>query len=325
MVGQLNKITIPKDNAIYQIVDRVLEGQSESIKSKVWYLVNKKNIDPDDEFLLIFIALGHLEVLIEEAPKEWQNALSLYKSEFSEILGEYRQIINSNNQKLELWSQNNLNVLEQIAKKVETMETLAKSSQELSKSAAELLAVCGDLSAKLGTSSSESGKSLVKLKELSSNFESAIEEMPKLPKKIVESLEAKLDLSLDQILAKKNLANSNSNKYLPLVQILISGVCLFSIWGINSNVSSQIAEMKFGLQEFHNRFVDGQTKAQSQRDKLTELLYLGNTAPGLSKTRSNATAHLNSSTEIQLLFLKLYQKCLEHGKATQECQKLIEK
>ncbi len=69
MVAQLNKITIPKDNPIYQIVDRVLEGQYEIIKSNFCYLVTIKNIEQYDEFLLIFFGLGHLEVLIEEAPK----------------------------------------------------------------------------------------------------------------------------------------------------------------------------------------------------------------------------------------------------------------
>jgi len=324
MVVEIEKTNVPRDNIIYQRIERVLEGKSDKIKAKVWYLIKQKDIDPDDEFLLVFIALGNLEVLIEEAPKEWQNALLLYKDEFSSILGQYRQIIHQNNEKLEAWSQNNLNILGSIAKKVETMENLATSSVELSKSAGELVVVCSDLSAKLGTSSSESGKSLVKLKELKDNFENAIEKLPKLPESISTSLEEKLNLLTDKILVGKNRFNWKNN--LPAIGAAsISFLSLLAIWGMNNSFANQINTLKQGMEELASRQAN---YAEATNEKIESISSEINdrlaTIPSQNSTnRSYYGDRQNRKAHVQSLFLEAYRECLNNPGIARECKTIV--
>jgi hypothetical protein len=90
-----------------ELLDRVLDGKPAEVKARVLDLIVRMGIDPEDEFFLIFIALGQLQVLIEDSPNEWQDL-------FSDFQGE-----------LQSWEHSNLRTLNHLAGQVKAMERLA--------------------------------------------------------------------------------------------------------------------------------------------------------------------------------------------------------
>ena len=60
---------------------KALANQSAEHRADVLQYVVDWGVDPNEEFFLIFAAIGHLKVLIENAPQEWQEQFdSLYKN-----------------------------------------------------------------------------------------------------------------------------------------------------------------------------------------------------------------------------------------------------
>ncbi|MBE9109301.1 hypothetical protein IQ273_07720 [Nodosilinea sp. LEGE 07298] len=96
-----------------ELLDRVLEGKSPEIKARVLDLIVRMGIDPEDEFFLIFIALGQLQVLIEDSPRDWQQLFTDFKEE------------------LRLWEESNLRTLDHLTQQVQVMERLAKGVNRL--------------------------------------------------------------------------------------------------------------------------------------------------------------------------------------------------
>ncbi len=61
-----------------------LQGESPEHINRVLSLIIKFDIDPDEEFFLIIAAIGHLKVLVEDAPKEWQHLFELFSGELDQ-------------------------------------------------------------------------------------------------------------------------------------------------------------------------------------------------------------------------------------------------
>lgn len=99
-----------------------LQGESPEHINRVLSLIIKFDIDPDEEFFLIIAAIGHLKVLVEDAPKEWQHLFELFSGE------------------LEQWATTNVDHLKLLAEKTETIENLALSCSRLG-STLELLQI----------------------------------------------------------------------------------------------------------------------------------------------------------------------------------------
>ena len=60
------------------LLDIALEGASASVKARVRKYVEKSGINPDEEQLLLLVmAMGYLNVLIEDAPEIWRTLLLL--------------------------------------------------------------------------------------------------------------------------------------------------------------------------------------------------------------------------------------------------------
>jgi len=57
-------------------LDRALEGQTPEVKARVLELVLKMGVDPKDEFFMIFVGMGQLQVLLLDAPERWQEIFS---------------------------------------------------------------------------------------------------------------------------------------------------------------------------------------------------------------------------------------------------------
>jgi hypothetical protein len=95
------------------LLDRVLVGRDDTTKARVLDLVLRLGISPQDELFLIMIALNHLQLLIEDAPQDWQQLFINFQQE------------------LEEWSHINLDTLEAILKKAEQEQVLAETSHRL--------------------------------------------------------------------------------------------------------------------------------------------------------------------------------------------------
>ena len=108
-----NNGSVAKRERATKNLQMALQGESPEHINRVLSLVVKFDIDPDEEFFLIFAAIGHLKVLVEDAPQEWQ---SLFKS-FVEELGQ--------------WAELNTEHLKILASKTETIEHLALSCERL--------------------------------------------------------------------------------------------------------------------------------------------------------------------------------------------------
>lgn len=53
-----------------QLLDQALAGRSEQEKARVLALILKMGVSPEDEFWLIFIALGQVQILLEDIPPQ---------------------------------------------------------------------------------------------------------------------------------------------------------------------------------------------------------------------------------------------------------------
>ena len=113
------------------LLDRVLQGKSDETKARVLELVLRLRIDPQDELFLVMIALNHLQLLVEDAPNEWQELFFDFKGE------------------LDQWSETNLQVLDSLIAKAQNEETLAQSCTQLISALGNLTITSNELVTKL--------------------------------------------------------------------------------------------------------------------------------------------------------------------------------
>lgn len=117
------------------LLDRALKDLSAEQRARVLDLVIRLDIDRDDPLWLIAIAIGQLQVLVQDAPEEWQDVFMSFREE------------------LQAWSETNLRALEAIARQAENGESLAKTVNELTNlfaTLAKALIAQGDSSSKPG-------------------------------------------------------------------------------------------------------------------------------------------------------------------------------
>ena len=66
------------------MLDQALEGASAEHKARVLLLLFRYNIEHDNEFYMLFVAFGHLTVLVEEAPENWRSLFDDFKGDLDE-------------------------------------------------------------------------------------------------------------------------------------------------------------------------------------------------------------------------------------------------
>ena len=300
VTSSIEKNSVSHSDQIYRTIDRVLHNKSDSIKTLVYELVIQKDIDPNDEFLLVYIALDQLEVLIEKAPIEWKSIFTEVKVDLKKLLTEYFNHLNKNQEELTAWSNNNLEVLSQIASKVEAMERLAVSSSQLSQSAAELLGVCSDLSTRLGNLTSQESNSLSQLKDYNNKLSTAIENIPKLPKELSTQLKNQLENHID-VLSDKLAVTSQRQKWtwkdsLPIFSILLSLGCMVAVLSSSSNLDYKMNRVG---------------------------LYLEKMSINQKEERTVSTTTTERPKKVRALLLELYRNCLEDPSVLRECETLV--
>ena len=182
-----------------------LEGQSDEIKARVYDLVMRWGIEPESEFFIIFVAMGQIVTLVEDAPERFQ------------------EIFNTLGEDLIKWGDSNLEVLEQVAKKVELMEKLATSTEGLTNSLAGLVKVCGELIDRLQTSDGQLNNYLSQLRtsEIQLN-------------QIVQANNQKLQ-AIEKKLSNPNLSTKKISKN--LLTLSFSGLLILSTLSLIFNIA----------------------------------------------------------------------------------------
>lgn len=116
------------------LLDKVLADKPPEVKARVLEVVYRLSISPKDELFLVILALGYLEVLIQDSPKEWEDLFLDFKNE------------------LDQWTDGNLEILDSLVRKAETEEMLAKNSQQLVAVLTNLTNCCNQLMTAVQTS-----------------------------------------------------------------------------------------------------------------------------------------------------------------------------
>jgi hypothetical protein len=143
-------------NTSQDLLDRVLVGRDDTTKARVLDLVLRLGISPQDELFIIMIALNHLQLLIEDAPKDWQTLFVDFQQELDE------------------WSQINLDTLDAIIRKSEQEMLLAQTSQQLVSALTNSTACWTELNTLLSKSPllSRASNQTLQLQELSEQLQS---------------------------------------------------------------------------------------------------------------------------------------------------------
>ena len=142
-----------------QWLDKALEGKPPEIKARVLEIILKMGIDPENEFFVIFVALGQLQVLIEDSPSEWKH---LFEG-FQEELGE--------------WATTNVETLSHLTHKTLTMERLAQSSERLGDTLNGLAGVCKGLIEQLQASNLLLTKSIGQLTDSNGDLKNLVTQL----------------------------------------------------------------------------------------------------------------------------------------------------
>lgn len=107
--GRANEELLSDSRGQVTMLDRALEGATVEHKARVRGLLVSYGIEQDNEFYMLFVAFGHLTVLVEEAPENWAAL-------FDDIYQELNQ-----------WSNQNLKSLESLKLHTQTSAELIQS------------------------------------------------------------------------------------------------------------------------------------------------------------------------------------------------------
>jgi len=185
-----------------------LQNESAEHRAKVLEFVLDWDINPNEEFFLIFAAIGHLKVLIEQAPED------------------IRQLFKSVLQELDEWSQITTEKLQIDSQHIKVTESLAQSSKALGTALNSL-----DITS---TQLLEQLKSLPELLKLLKAVEENAPNMSLRLEKLNQSLEQKkflkIELMEEQLLQLKKLISQDQKEIellgtkIHTTQTMITGV-----------------------------------------------------------------------------------------------------
>lgn len=130
------------------LLDRALRDLTAEQRARVLDLVTLLGIDRDDPLWLVCLAIGQLQVLVEDAPVEWKDLFIGFQEE------------------LTAWTDQNIRTLEAIAKQAETAEHLAASANALTQSLTALTRILNEQNSSSSPSHGQSGDLMLALTDL---------------------------------------------------------------------------------------------------------------------------------------------------------------
>lgn len=188
------------------LLDRALRDLSPEQRARVLDLTLRLDIDRDDPLWLICLAIGQLQVLVEDAPRDWRETFAAFSTE------------------LEAWTDSNLKMLEAIARQAEAGEGIAQVSKELVTSLTALTRL-------LSEQSQTPQKFGQELDSLKNRFEDLRNALDYRLTSLMESLETrKSGASMSNTLRPQNGIGRWSANPLLLVFLVVVGGGFFMLW-----------------------------------------------------------------------------------------------
>lgn len=139
------------------LLDRVLHDLDTGQRARVLDMVRKLDLDQDDPLWLIAIAIGQLQVLVEDAPNDWGNTFATFL------------------ENIDQWKNHNLKTLEQLALEAEAVNQLTHNCNALQKSVSDLQRVLKHLIENLKHSIDETQTSKNSIDSLRSSLGSGLQ------------------------------------------------------------------------------------------------------------------------------------------------------
>lgn len=196
------------------MLDQALEGASAEHKARVLLLLFRYNIEHDNEFYMLFVAFGHLTILVEEAPKNWRAL-------FDDVHRELKQ-----------WSQENFKSLQSI--------------QQHAKTSADLIAVLKQL---LGSMQHSDTKSLRMLESLNGfsqqllSIESSLASVQTSNQQLKKKSADQFDLLSGRLVSLEGFANRGSRiwSFSAGLGAVAVGLLLINSWTMARRLNQQQA------------------------------------------------------------------------------------
>lgn len=164
-----------------ELLDTVLRDLTPDQRARVLELVVRLDLDQDDPLWLVAIAIGQLQVLVEDAPNDWQGLFSAFQGD------------------LNIWTQTHLQTLEMLANRADKTADLAEYTQQLGATLQTLIAACNGLIQRLQVLESSSLDSATQLLNSTSKLENGVEALTATNKRqlrqILDALERVLPAS----------------------------------------------------------------------------------------------------------------------------------
>ena len=183
-----------RSSARMKLLDQALAGQSAEVRARVQNILLRYNVDVENEFFLIFTAIGHLLAIVEESPENWRSL-------FDEFEGE-----------LDGWATQNLRTLEAINRQSANTERMGLSLQGLSKSTTAL--------------KNETRESLLSLNKLRNSLDTALGKLNRTEEnsRALVGRFSKTDARIQQL--ENFVVLSSSGSFVLLLVLALGGV-----WG----------------------------------------------------------------------------------------------
>lgn len=196
------------------MLDRALEDASAEHKARVRGLLLRYGIEHDNEFYMLFVAFGHLTILVEEAPENWQAL-------FDDVHRELKQ-----------WSQENFKSLQSI--------------QQHAKTSADLIAVLKQLLGSMKHSDTRSLRMLESLNGFSQqllSIESSLVSVRTSSQQLKKKSADQFDLLSGQLMSLERFANRGSRiwSFSAVVGAVAVGLLLINSWTMARRLNQQQA------------------------------------------------------------------------------------
>ena len=225
-----------------------LQNESAEHRAKVLEFVLDWEINPNEEFFLIFAAIGHLKVLIEQAPED------------------IRQLFKSVLQELDEWSQITTEKLQIDSQHIKVTESLAQSSKAL-----------GTALNSLDITSTQLLEQLRSLPELLKLLKAVEENAPNMSlrlEKLNQSLEQKkflkIELMSEQLTQLKKLISGDQKEK----EIELLGTKIHTTQTMITGVGKKIQERISSLEEKQQELISQMSHLLSHQQNKPNLLGL---------------------------------------------------
>ena len=135
-----------------KLLDQALAGQSAEVKARVQNILLRYNIDVENEFFLIFTAIGHLLAIVEESPENWRSLFDDVHQELMLWSGENFKSLES----IKLHAQTSAELIAVLRQLLDSMQKSQNSSQATSSSLLGLRTTLSTISLDLSSLKSKS-------------------------------------------------------------------------------------------------------------------------------------------------------------------------